>query len=429
MVAVAGADGSVCQPHPDSTACAAGYYRPPIPDCVQAWVACAACPPSPAGALPVASAAGFSPDVSCQYLCPAGTCLVNGTCTPAPPGAYATASRACVPCPPGQYMPLSGATACRACPPLATAAGGAVFCACPAGTVLSVTAGSWAANCSACGPGTYANGTSACAPCAAGTVWVAPWLVETCAPGAFRPTPASACQPCPADTFSNASEQSACAPCAAGLCANGSATRCGPCPVQAGVAPAPCTAAYSVRNGTQCRCAAGTYGDGYSADCVPCAVPSQCVCPMDTWFDAASGACRACRTCPTFASLRARCLPGSTVDSVACSCPADHYYHAPAGDCFPCSDCSPQATRVQGCTVGATRDATLCVCNAGYAGNGVTCVCAALSYQRADGSCAPCAACSPNATRLAYCAAGSTADTTACGPCLFGTSGDGFTCR
>jgi hypothetical protein len=175
-------------------------------------------------------------------------------------------------------------------------------------------------------------------------------------------------------------------------------------------------------------CMSGTYGDGAVGDCVPCtAVPNRCVCPMDTWYDA--GVCRACKTCPAFASLASRCLSGSTADTVSCRCPAGHYYHAPAGDCFPCSECSAFATRVRGCEVGATRDATLCTCNAGYTGNGVTCGCAALTYQRANGTCAPCARCSVNATRLAYCAAGSTSDTTVCGPCLYGTSGDGFTCR
>ena len=418
---------AVCQPHPDSLACPTGYYRPAIPSCTQAFVACAACP-VPQTFVPAASnGPGFTAATSCRYACPAGTCLSadGSVCASAPPGAYADASRACVLCPAGQYMPLAGATACYACPPTASASTpGSVYCACPAGSVRSVAASMM--TCVVCPPGTAGNGTS-CDPCAAGSVWVAPWIAEpACAPGTFRPLPTSSCQACPPNTFSNASEQSACTACAPNAYSNGSASRCTLLP-PAAAAVTTCAAAYSVAANGSCACMGGTYGDGYSS-CAPCAVPSQCVCPPDTFF--LNGACVACRVCPAFAATRNRCLWGSTADTVACVCPADHYYHAGRGDCFPCSDCAPFANRTRGCTVGATRDATLCACNAGYVGDGVSaCVCAPLTYAASNGSCVACRACSPNATRLAYCASGSTSDTTRCGACLFGTSGDGFTCR
>ena len=438
MIPVLLSGGLTCQQHPDSLGCAAGYYRPPIPTCAQAFVDCVACPP-PSSVLPggvsVASAAGFSADASCRYACPVGSCfsLMMGTCAPAPAGSYSNASRGCVQCPVGQYMPLSGATACRACPPASStpSAGGAVFCACAAGSMLSVsTDGSWTMNCSVCPPGTYTSGSSAtsCDACAAGTVWVAPWRVETCLPpNKYRPTPASSCQPCPPGTLTNASEQSVCFALPSAASSSSAANN------NNNITTSVCAAqtAYSVANsnGTACVCMQGTYGDGYTS-CTPCAVPSQCVCPADTYYSVAAAGCRACRAaCPPFATLRNRCLAGSTSDTTTCACPADHYFHVGRGDCYPCSECSPFATRTQACAVGATRDATVCVCNAGYVGSGFACACAALTYQLANGTCAACASCSANATRLAYCASGSTADTTQCGPCLGGSSGNGFTCR
>ena len=440
----------------NSTCTNAGYYRPAVPACASTLLPCTACPaPLVAGAVSVASAAGVFDVAACRYACPSGTCnpaasVLNatstGACALAPPGYYAVAG-VCAPCAAGTYRYESGGTACLACPANASATGAAqTLCVCAAGQYALYANGMQ--QCAPCPAGTVVV-ASACQTCDAGTAWTpfSPWLTGACGPGTFRATPASACQPCALGTYAAGVEATACVACATGTyasapgrstCATCTAAGtyaqpyygCVPCPMN-GSAAAQCAcpagtflegalclgcASRCVGNGTfvvaRTRNTSGCTVAGVDASDFACAV-SPAACPEDTYYDAAKRTCVACRRCPALATAAATCAVNSTRDTTRCVCPLGYYYRW--GDCFPCTrTCGPYAVLASLCALGATDDTSVCACAGGGYGNGVRCVCPALTYRHPNGTCVACLTCGPNASYAAICLEGATADTTRC---------------
>ena len=442
-----------------SSACpGSGVYRPALPACASNLLACTACPASPvAGAVGIASATNVFGVAACRYACPNGSCAsapvlnVNstpGACAPASPGHYAV-NGVCTPCPAGKYRYESGGTACMACPHGAsTASLGSTLCACGAGNYSLYASG--VQQCVPCSPGTVVVAGSGCQTCAAGAAWTpfSQWITGACGPGTFRATPASACQPCALGAYANGTEATACVACAAGTyAATTGLTACTACAAAGTYAQptygcAPCPMNGSVAG--QCTCPAGTFLEG--ALCLACAsrcagnstfvvartrnasgcknagvdasdfacAASPAACPERTYYDAVARRCVNCRTCPALATAVSTCAVNSTRDTTRCVCPLGYYYRW--GDCFPCTrTCGQYAVLASLCALGATEDTSVCACAGGAYGNGVQCVCPALTYRHpANGTCVACQKCPANTTYAAICLEGATNDTTRC---------------
>jgi hypothetical protein len=328
------------------------------------------------------------------------------------------------------------------------------LCACGAGTSHVLYANNGTQQCTPCPPGTVATATAGCQMCAPGTVWtpVSPWLLGACGRGTFRVTPASSvCQPCEAGTFATGNEATACVACAAGTyasttgryactaCAAGtysppSAYGCAPCPMNVsggeggcacpvgtfleGALCLSCASRCSGNNNSRAvvartRTASGCKVAGVNASDFACAA-SPAACPEHTYYNAATRQCADCRVCPALATTASPCAVNSTRDTVRCVCPLGYYYRW--NDCFPCTrTCGAYAVLAALCPLGATDDTSVCACSGGAYGNGVQCVCPALTYRHpGNGSCVPCAKCPANTTYAAICLEGATSDTTLC---------------
>ena len=140
------------------------------------------------------------------FSAPLGASLAS-QCVACTPGSYSPLGLGCATCPAGQYSTTSGATSCSNC--TAGTAG-------PAGSTS-------AAQCVACTPGTFAIGGTACNPCPAGSYSTGS-SATTCASCAAGSS-------CPA----GASSAAQCASCAAGTYSTGG-TACIGCPANTYVA-------------------------------------------------------------------------------------------------------------------------------------------------------------------------------------------------
>lgn len=147
-------------------------------------------------------------------------------------------SAACAPCEKGKYVNATGATACAVCP-VNTFAGsfGSTTCdACPAGRQSGLAAES----CNYCLAGEYETldegGNRTCIPCANGTYSPLGLYCLSCGAG-YATADAISCAVCGSGSFSSGLENSACDLCPAGTYSSAGASDCAACEAGRSVRP------------------------------------------------------------------------------------------------------------------------------------------------------------------------------------------------
>ena len=336
-----------------------------------------------------------------------------------------TLAQECTTCAYAKFSNKVGSTVCSSCGIYGFPNEAKTDCVCVGGTYLTLNAAlvstcvacevgsiSNGASCTRCAPGTVcspnidttispcptagmfkANTVSTCAACPLGTVVVLGGCAP-CAEGTYANNAQQQCVECAPNTYqpsTGASSIAMCLTCPTGLVSNGGAAAC-VCPagsyIMSGGACVLCKTTCaspsatmiqfcpmgSVQDTTQCACAG--QGNGYyQNDCVACPTASanQCACASGSYYDTET--CKACKTsCPfQYTTLRGECVKGTVgKDATTCVC-ADQMFWNGAG-CSMCKICHPNAATTVSCVMGSTADVVECSCNAGYAGNGLTCL-------------------------------------------------------
>ena len=206
--------------------------------------------------------------------------------------------------------------------------------------------------CEICPAGTYSPDGTACLPCAEGTASAVPGSTscEPCSVGFAPNIDRTGCEICPPGTYSP--DGTACLPCPAGNISGEGAAICEPCLV--GSAPNP--------EGTSCiPCDGGTY----SADGIKCTI-----CPPGTVSGVGAGECAACGpgTAPNAAGDACEpCPPGSySSDGILCDiCPLGTVNpDLGAAECVPCAPGkAPNVSRTlcDECPAGFFSDGSICL--------------------------------------------------------------------
>lgn len=279
-------------------------------------------------------------------ICPQGSYCIEGssTPTPCPSGTFGNASGLasaleCTVCPSGSACAI-GSTGSKACSPgtFSNQEGGGECSRCSAGTYQDAEGQT---SCKACEEGSYCSeGAAAALPCPASTFSAATNLTSpsectpcplghSCSTSSTSPTPCSAgsvaptegmasCSPCSAGTYQDAEGETSCRACEAGsYCTEGAAAAL-PCPAstfsnEIGLSSAgkcaPCPAGHSCSTGSvvPSPCASGTYGDEEGL--------AECTnCVAGTYQDEeGKTSCKACRKgsyCPAGSKTPTPCPAG-----------------------------------------------------------------------------------------------------------------------
>ena len=470
-------------------ACSAGYY------CV-AGTTNATATPCPSGQFSANASASCS-NCSCPagYACPSGssttTCVScvagrfgSGAASPctdcsAPAGfgcPDASPNNTGAPCGVGQYGP-GLASPCQPCPagtfgnttglqsPSCSGLCAAGY-ACPSGstvgTAVACSQGSWspagAAVCSSCSSGRYGNTTgmttALCTDaCAAGYMCPPGSVSPTAMPcdvGTFSTGNASACSPCPAGYFGNATGMSS--PLCSGMC---NAGRYGSPGMTMASCAGLCLAGYACppgsTNATAIMCPAGQYSVNGAGVCTPCAAglygssmglsSADCSGPCDGGYfgnttglssSSCSGQCLAGYACPS-----------GSVTATASVCSAGQYSAAGSSVCTTCgvgvfgnasglgtaqcsgscaagrygatsglttTDCSGPCSPGYACPAGSTS-ATQVLCTSGTYSVGSAGVCSLCSAGRWSSDVARSSDCDNSCPVGSYCPAGSSSPT------------------